>query len=91
VGSWGGAGQVVADGDILRRRRDDGAKEVARDDGVPMREAALAVGGGLSVLWPETEARGRLLVRQSGERRNGRGGGNLAVGRRLRFKGERRS
>jgi hypothetical protein len=74
VGSRGGAGQVVASGDVPRRRRDDGAEEVAQDSSVPAGEAAPVVGGGLGVLRPETKARGRLLVRRSGGRRNGCGG-----------------
>jgi hypothetical protein len=75
VESRGGAGQGVTGGDTPRQRRDDGAEEAARDDGVSMGEAALAVNGGLEVLRLETEVRGRLLVCRSGERRNGRGGG----------------
>jgi hypothetical protein len=85
VRSRGGTGQGVISGDAPRRRHDDRAEEAARGGGVP------AVGGGLGVLRLEMEARGRLLVRRSGERRNGLGGGgrNLAGGRRLHFKGER--
>jgi hypothetical protein len=69
VGSRGGAGQVVAGGDVPRWWRDDGAEE--------------------AVFQPETEVRGRLLVRRSrgGEMGAGGGGEKSAGGRRLCFKG----
>jgi hypothetical protein len=79
MGSRGGAGQVVASGDVPRRRRDDGAEEVAHDSSVPVGEAAPVVGGE-GVLRSEMKARGRLLVRHSGGRRNGCGG--RKIGRR---------
>jgi hypothetical protein len=58
MGSRSGARQGMIGGDAPRRRRDDEAKEAARDGGVPAGEAASAVSGGLGVLRPETEARG---------------------------------
>jgi hypothetical protein len=69
----------VAGRDVPRRRRDDVAEEAAQDDGVPVGEVAPAVGGGLAVLRPKTEVRGRLLVRRSGERRNVCGGGGQGI------------
>jgi hypothetical protein len=62
-----------------RRRCDDGAEEAARDGGVPVGEAAPAVGGGLGVLWPEMEARGAAVgALEWGEKKRarGRGGGD---------------
>jgi hypothetical protein len=61
-------------GDTPRRRRDDGAEEAARDDSVPMGEAAPAVGGGLMVLRPETGARGAAVgASERGEMKRARG------------------
>jgi hypothetical protein len=68
VGSRGGAGHGMIDGDAPRRRRDDRAEE-----------AAPTVGGGLRVLWPETEARGAVVgASERGEKKSQRGGRELS-------------
>jgi hypothetical protein len=57
VGSRGGAGQGMTDGDLPRRQRDDGAEEAAEDGSVQWWRGSS---GGRRRVWRSPTARGRL-------------------------------